>query len=180
MSQSRGLVAGVTAQWPRLLTVGILDVLVGVVALAWPGVTVAALAILFGLFLLLSGIVAVSISWRTRSVVGLVLGVLAIVAAIICFVHPGAGVVAILLGCALWFFMLGLVYLGAAFAGARDRLWWAVLGVLSLIASVIMIASPGVAISTVALLVGIAFLIRGGGELALAWRMRGMHRGVTS
>jgi uncharacterized membrane protein HdeD (DUF308 family) len=112
--------------------------------------------------------------------VGVILGVLAIIGAVICFIHPGAGVVAILIGCALWFFMLGVAYLFAAFTGSEDRVWWGFLGVLSVIAAIIFIASPGVAITTVAILVGIAFLIRGLGEIVFAWRLRGMHNAVTA
>ena len=155
--------------------VGILEVIVGLVSLIWPHVTALVLGLLFGFVLMLSGIVVLMISWATRSVVGVILGVLAIAGAIICFIHPGAGVVAILIGCAIWFFMLGVAYLFAAFTGSHDRAWWGFLGVLSIVAAIIMIASPGVAITTVAILVGIAFLIRGISEIVFAWRLRGLR-----
>src|SRR4029077_12097763 len=106
VSESYGLVASVTSQWPRLFIVGVLEVVVGIVSLIWPDVTVLVLGLLFGIVLLLSGLVVLSISWGTRSVIGVILGALAIVGAVICFIHPGAGVVAILIGCAIWFFML--------------------------------------------------------------------------
>jgi uncharacterized membrane protein HdeD (DUF308 family) len=162
------------------MVVGVLEVIVGIVALIWPNVTVQVLGVLFGVVLLLSGLVVLSISWGIRSVLGVILGALAIVAAIICFVHPGAGVVAILIGCAIWFFMLGVAYLFAAFTGTEDRLWWGFLGVLSVIAAIIFIASPGVAITTVAILVGIAFLIRGLSEVVFAWRLRGLHKAIAA
>jgi uncharacterized membrane protein HdeD (DUF308 family) len=47
--------------------------------------------------------------------------------------------------------------------------------VLSLIAFVVLIAEPGVAIVTVSIVAGISFLLRGAGQLALAWRL-GRHR----
>ena len=177
-AESYGLVASVTSQWPRLLFVGVLEVIVGIVSLVWPDVTALVLGLLFGVVLLLSGIVVLTISWGVRSVLGVILGALAIVAAFICFFHPGAGVVAILIGCAIWFFMLGVAYLFAAFNASEDRLWWGFLGVLSVIAAIIMIASPGVAITTVAILVGIAFILRGVSEIVFAWRLRAEHRRV--
>lgn len=179
-SERYGLVASVTSQWPRLMVVGVIEVIVGIASLIWPHVTALVLGVLFGIVLLLSGLIVLSISWGTRSVVGVILGVLAIVGAIICFIHPGAGVVAILIGCALWFFMLGVAYLFAAFTGTQDRAWWGFLGVLSVIAAIIFIASPGVAITTVAILVGLAFLIRGLGEIVFAWRLRSAHKAVTA
>lgn len=176
----RVLVEGVTRQWRGILVVGVLDIVVAVVALLWPDVTVLVLALLLGILLLLSGMMLLGLGAAARSPWLLVLGVLALVAAVICFVHPGAGVFAILLGCALWFLLNGVADIAAAMSGVAGRAWWAVLGVLSIVAAVIMISSPGVAVVTVAIIVGISFLIRGIGQIALALYLRRVHGVVTA
>jgi uncharacterized membrane protein HdeD (DUF308 family) len=163
-------------QWPRLIIGGVIDVLAGIVALVWPGVTVLALAIVLGVLLLMSGAASVSIGVRTRSAGMVGLGVVALIAAVIVLVHPGAGVFAVLLGCAIWFLLMGIADLSAAWSGASGRAWWALLGVLSIGASVIMLADPGVAISTVAIIVGLSFLLRGMGEFSLGLRVRRMGK----
>jgi uncharacterized membrane protein HdeD (DUF308 family) len=175
----RVLVQAVTRQWRGILFVGALDIVVGVLALTWPSVTVLALALLLGVLLLISGVTLVSLGVAARSPWLLILGVIALIAAVICFVHPGAGVFAILLGLALWFFLNGVAEVGAAISGVEDRVWWGVLGVLSIIAALIMISVPGVAIVTVAIIAGISFLVRGIGQIALAWHLRTVHRAVT-
>ena len=176
----RVLVETVTGFWRRLLVIGVLNIIAGLAALIWPGATVLVLAVLLGIFLLISGAALLAIGASARSVLMIVLGLLALVAAVICLVHPGAGVFAILLGCALWFFVNGVVEISAAILGVAGRLLWGVLGVLSIAAAVIMVSSPDVAVFTVALIAGISFLIHGAGEVGLALRLRSAHRVVVS
>jgi uncharacterized membrane protein HdeD (DUF308 family) len=175
----RVLAQAVTRYWRRILLIGVLNIVAGLAALIWPGATVLVLAILLGMFLLISGVALLAIGASMRSMLTVVLGVLALIAAVICLVHPGAGVFAILLGCALWFFVNGMVELSAAILGVAGRLWWGVLGVLSIAAAVIMVSSPDVAVWTVALIAGISFLIHGTAASALAMRLRTVHRAVA-
>jgi uncharacterized membrane protein HdeD (DUF308 family) len=159
------------------LGVGLIDVVAGLFAVAWPGVTVLALALLFGLLVLMAGIVSISTGLMMRragaeATVPFVFGGAALIAGLICIVHPGAGVFAIIVGCALWFLLTGLGELALARTTSPMRVWFAVMGTLSVIAALILIVNPGVAIATVGLIAGISFLIRGAGELTLGWRMR--------
>ncbi len=172
----RVLVGTVAGFWRRLLIVGALNIVAGLAAVIWPGITVLVLAILLGMFLLISGAAVLAIGTSVRSLSMVVLGVLAVIAAVICLAHPGTAVVAILLGCALWFFVNGVVELSAAIMGVAGRLLWGVLGVLSIAAAVIMISNTDVAVRTVALIAGISFVIHGAGEVALALRLRSAHR----
>jgi uncharacterized membrane protein HdeD (DUF308 family) len=172
-----------TALAPRhgsgwFLGVGAIDVIAGLVAIAWPGVTVLALALLFGILVLMAGLVSISMGLLIRrsggdAVVPFVFGGAALIAGLVCIVHPGAGVLAIIVGCTLWFLFTGLGQLALARVHSPMRTWFLVMGGLSLLAAVILIARPGVAIATLGLVAGIAFLVRGAGEVALGWRMRG-------
>jgi uncharacterized membrane protein HdeD (DUF308 family) len=161
--------------------VGVIDVIAGLVALSWPGVTVLVLAVVFGLFVLMAGLISIVVGAALRRAAGrtiwppFLFGVAAVIAGLICLIHPGAGVFAIILGCALWFLLTGVAYLGMARVASPLRVWFAVIGVLSVIAFVVLIAEPGVAIVTVSIVAGISFLIRGAGQLAIAWRLR-RHR----
>ena len=158
--------------WRRLMIAGVLDVVIGVLALAWPAITVLALALLLGIVLLISGIAA--LAFVRVSAWSAVVGVVSIIAALICFVHPGAGVFAILFGAALWFLFTGFADLAIAMSARSGRGYWWVLGVLSVIAGIVMLVSPGIALVTVALVVGLSFLIRGMIELGVGWRVRSL------
>jgi uncharacterized membrane protein HdeD (DUF308 family) len=165
----------------HLLVLGGIDVVAGLIALAWPGVTVLVLALIFGLMLLMAGLVAIGIGSVVRRAGGSpaatwVVGGVAVLAGLICIFHPGAGVWAIVLGCSLWFLVTGVGDLLVAAASPAHRVWFGILGVVSIVAAVVLLVHPGVAIVTVALVAGIAFLVRGAGELALGWRLRSITR----
>ena len=161
----------------RLVAIGVLDVLAGVIALAWPGVTVLALAVVFGLFLLLGGLVALALGGLLRRG-GLhptpvfVVGAIAAVAGLVCLIHPGAGVVAIAIACAFWFGATGIGYLALARSSSSHRAVTGALGVLSVLCALALLASPGVAVVTIAWIAGIAFLVRGAGEILVGRRLR--------
>jgi uncharacterized membrane protein HdeD (DUF308 family) len=162
---------------PHLLVLGVIDLICGVIALVWPGVTVLALALIFGVMLLLAGLMALGVGSVIRRAggsptIGWVVGAVAVVAGLVCIFHPGAGVWAIIVGCALWFLITGVGDLVVASAAPRARLLLVVLGVLSIVAAVVLLVRPGLAIITVALIAGIAFLVRGVGELSLALMAR--------
>ncbi len=172
---------GPTYSRGHLLVLGGVDVGCGLIALVWPAVTVLALALIFGLLLLLGGLLVIGVGMVARraggnAVAAWVIGGIAILAGLICIFHPGLGIWAIAVGCAVWFLMTGIGDLFVAAASPAHRIWFGILGVLSIIASVVLLIHPGVAIATVALVAGIAFLIRGAGELALGWRMRSAVR----
>ena len=165
----------------HLRILGGIDIVAGLIALAWPGVTVLVLALIFGLLLLLAGVVAIGIGSAVRRAGGSptatwVIGGVAVIAGLICVFHPGAGVWAIALGCSLWFLLTGVGDLLVAAVSPAHRVWFGILGALSIVAAIVLLVHPGVAIVTVALVAGIAFLIRGAGELALGWRMRAVTR----
>lgn len=162
---------------PHLLVLGAIDLLCGLIALVWPGITVLALALIFGVLLLFAGLMALGVGMALRRAgssptISWIVGAVAVIAGLVCVFHPGAGVWAIILGCSLWFLITGVGDLVVASAAPRNRLLLAVLGVLSIVAAVLLLVRPGLAIITVALIAGIAFLVRGIGELSLGLMAR--------
>ncbi len=161
----------------HLFVLGAIDVVTGLIALIWPAVTVLALALIFGVMLLVGGLMTIGVGSTVRRAGGspvatYVLGGIAVLAGLICIFHPGAGVWAIVLGCSIWFLMTGIGDLFVASAVPANRVWFGLLGVLSIVAALVLLVRPGVAIVTVALVAGISFLVRGAGELGLGWQMR--------
>ena len=163
--------------WAWVVADGVLGVVVGVLALAWPRVTVLALAIVLGVGLLLQGAFELSAASRVASGTRgrgwlIFFAVLAIVAGLICLLQPGAGLFAIALGVTIWFFVAGINELVAAFTYAEHRVWNLIAGVVSVIAGVILIADPGIALSTIALLTGVLFIVRGLTEIGMGAQLR--------
>ena len=100
------------------------------------------------------------------------LGVLSLVAGLFLVRHPVAGVVVFALLLGFWLIVFGAVRLVEAFGHAEHRAWNAVLGVLEVVAGIVIVAIPDIGVKTLALLVGIAFVLRGLGTAAIGWALR--------
>ena len=83
---------------------------------------------------------------------------------------------AIVFGVALWFLVAGVNELFAGFYLREHRLWNLVVGAITIVLGIVMIAVPGLALSTAAVLAGIFFLVRGIGEIGLAANLRRVGR----
>src|ERR1043165_3639477 len=77
--------------WKSTLVSGILAVIIGVLALVWPGITILVAAIFFAAYLLITGISQLVLAFSIRSSVGgrvllFIGGAAALVLAVLCFV----------------------------------------------------------------------------------------------
>ena len=151
-----------------LIARGILAVVVGIVALAWPSVTVLALVILFAVYAFIAAGLQAARAFSSRKacpVIGhLLLGLADLVAGAVALAWPGPTALVLVLIVGVWAITAGLVEFSAAFlrgepAGTRAVL---ILGGLVTIAfGVVLCARPGVGAITLALLFGLFNLIAG-------------------
>jgi len=151
-----------------LITRGILAVIVGIIALAWPSVTVLALVILFAIYAFTASGLQVMQAFSSAKgwpVLGhLLLGLVDLAAGIIALAWPGPTALVLVLVVGVWAIIAGLVEFSAAFgpgepAGTRAML---ILGGLITIAfGVVLCARPGIGAVTLALLFGLFSLIAG-------------------
>ena len=162
-----------------LIARGILAVVVGIIALAWPSVTVLALVILFAVYAFMAaGMEAVRgfSSRKAGPVLGhLLLGLVDLAAGIIALAWPGPTALVLVLIVGVWAITAGLVEFFAAFAsgepaGTRVML---ILGGLATIAfGGVLCARPGIGAITLALLFGLFNLIAGTWMLAQGIELR--------
>ena len=166
--------------WQSALASGLAAITFGVVALAWPGVSILVAAILFGAYLLVSGIAQVVFAFSLHVSVGarmllFISGVASLILAVLAFRHFGQGFAVLLL--AIWI-GVGFIFRGVATTisaisepGVPGR-GWNIFGVITLIAGIIVIAWPFESIVTLAMVVGISLIIVGVFEVVWALAMR--------
>lgn len=166
--------------WWLFLAQGILSIILGVLALVWPGSTLVVLTVLFGLLLLLNGIVVVmsaigfaasNLPWGWR----LTIGLLDILAGLIVIRWPGETAVTVLLFIGFWAILVGIsqVIGGIADHAALSHAWLVALdGVVSIIFGILMVVWPAAGLLTLALLVGIFAIVHGLDLCAVAFRAR--------
>jgi uncharacterized membrane protein HdeD (DUF308 family) len=157
-----------------LIARGVLAIIVGIIAIAWPGVTLLALVILFAVYAFMdAGIEAArAFSRRTAGpVVGhLLLGLIDLAAGITAIVWPGPTALVLVIVVAVWAFVGGFFELFAAFrAGetAGTRALFIIGGLVSIAFGVVLAARPGIGAVTLALLFGLYSMIFGVSQITM-------------
>jgi uncharacterized membrane protein HdeD (DUF308 family) len=152
--------------WWLLVLVGLVSGAAGVILVLKPSHSLATLSVVFGIFLLIDGIVDVIASFsraEENRALAAIVGLLAIVIGILLIRHPTTAVSAIGLLIGIW-----LVAAGAM------RLLWAIssgggilrilIALLEIVVGVIVVSDPHIGYATLAILLGIWLIING-----LAW-----------
>ncbi|MBF6558310.1 MAG: HdeD family acid-resistance protein [Acidimicrobiales bacterium] len=166
---------------------GILAVAVGIVALAWPGISILALVILFAVYAFIAaGMEAVKAfsSERAGSVMGhLLLGLVDVGAGVIALAWPGPTALVLVLLVGAWATIAGLVEIYAGFeAGepAGTRALFFVSGLISIAFGIVLFARPDVGAVTLASLFGLFNLVYGIWAFTWGTDLRRTHRRVGS
>lgn len=180
------IAADLRPAWWLLLALGIITMITGILVLAWPGATLLVLAVLFGFWLIMAGVLrlvaalaekSLSMGWR---VVHILIGVLLV----------GAGIGAL----ANLFSSLGALVFLAGFLlildGADDlvravrndaqtsRGWLVVTGVLGVIAGGVVLSRPAVGLFTLVVVLGAMLLMLGVTRIAAALSLRQLLKAV--
>jgi uncharacterized membrane protein HdeD (DUF308 family) len=158
----------------HLIVLGVLAIIVGIIAIAWPGVTILALVILFAVYAFVAAGLEAVTSFSSRSagpVFGhLLLGLIDLTAGVIALVWPGPTALVLVLVVGIWAFIGGFVEIFAGFQSgeaAGTRAMFILGGLISLAFGVVLFARPGIGAVTLALLFGLFSLIYGVSEITM-------------
>ncbi|MEV6329286.1 HdeD family acid-resistance protein [Streptomyces sp. NPDC051909] len=172
-----GLLAGLA--WQALLIAGLVALAVGVLVLVWPGQSLTVAGVLFGLYLLISGVLHLIAGFGTHMrtslrVMAFISGALSILLGLFCF----RGAMQSVLLLALWI-GIGWLFHGITqtVAAASDptmpaRGWQIFLGVISALAGVVLIVSPLNSAEVLIVLAGIWLVAVGLVEIVTAFMVR--------
>jgi uncharacterized membrane protein HdeD (DUF308 family) len=167
--------------WKSTLISGVLSLIVGVVVLAWPGISVLAAAVAFGIYLLITGAAQVVFAFSLHVSAGsrillFISGAASLILAVLAFRHFGQGYAVLLL--AIWI-GIGFIFRGVAttVSAIHDphlpgRGWSIFIGVITLIAGIVVLGSPLESILTLALVVGVFFVVIGVFEIVSSFGIR--------
>jgi uncharacterized membrane protein HdeD (DUF308 family) len=173
----------VSGAWWLVMLVGLLCMAAGVIVLAQPDVSLSTLAVIVGIFLLVDGIfeIVASFSRSTDSRGPLaLLGVLSLIVGIVLVRHPFGAVETLALFIGIWLVCVGAVRLIEAFAVREGRGWNLLIALVEIVAGVVIVSSPDIGVKTLALLIGITFLLRGIGLSIAAWGLRDVRHATAA
>jgi uncharacterized membrane protein HdeD (DUF308 family) len=167
--------------WTGAIVSGSLAVVLGVVILAWPQPSVVAAAVLFGVYLVVSGVALLFLTFSMPTSAGtrflnLIIGIVSVALGILAFRHFGEGYAVLLL--AVWvatgFIIRGLFFTASAISIPRSpgRGWAIVFGSICVMAGFVMLAYPFDSIETLAIVVGTWLTVLGATEVISGLGMR--------
>ncbi len=168
------------AAWQVVLLTGIASLVLGVLVLIWPGSTLLATGILFGVYLVISGVFQLASAFGTHRTTGLrvlafISGALSILLGLLCFRGPMQSILLLALWIGIGWLIRGITQ---TLAAASDpsmpaRGWQIFLGIVTFLAGVVLIDSPFESVAVLTVVGGIWLVAVGIVEIVTAVRMRG-------
>ncbi|HEU4362298.1 MAG TPA: HdeD family acid-resistance protein [Mycobacterium sp.] len=176
--------------WKSTLVSGILALILGVLVIVLPGDSILIAAILFGAYLLITGVTQVMFAFSLHITAGgrillFISGAAALILALLAFRHFGNDPLVAILLLAIWI-AVGFIFRGVATTVAAisdpnlpGRGWEIFMGILSLLAGIVVLASPFESLFVLALVVGIWLIVIGAVEIITAFGIRRAAKNVT-
>ena len=151
-----------------LIVRGVLAIIIGIIAVVWPGVTILALVLLFAVYAFMDTLVEGARAFgsqRVGPVLGhLVLALIDVAAGLVAVVWPAPTALVLTLLVGIWAIGTGVFEITAAFLrgeGAGTRAMLIVTGLLSLAFGAIVVDRPGLGALSIALLFGLFSIASG-------------------
>ena len=155
---------------------GLIALAFGVLVLAWPGITILALALVFAAYVMADGIGMLVSAVHARGgrrwsyVLG---GVVGLIAGLGALLWPGLTALVLVLWAGAWAVVTGAMEIAAAVRGGGSGRWLTALaGVLSIIAGLIIFTWPGIGALGLAIALGVYALAAGVSYFSAAWQAR--------
>jgi uncharacterized membrane protein HdeD (DUF308 family) len=179
---STAMLEALSRNWGWVALRGVVAVLFGIFAFIWPGITLAALVIVFGAFVLADGILALIAAFKVRdrgkpfwSLV--IVGLLGVAAGVITFLWPGMTALLLVTFIGAWAFVMGIFEIVAAIRLRKEieGEWLMILsGVLSVLFGLFVFFQPGGGALALIWVIGAYAIFFGVLLIVLAFKLKGM------
>ena len=171
--------AQIAKEWWMLAVLGVASLVCGILAIAYPDVTLLAVGIIFGFYLLMAGVfelVEAIVGDPASRALSAIVGVVALIAGLICLRRPGDSLLAIVVVLGAYLIVTGIARLVRALASVEHRGWGLLSAVVDLILGVLILSWPDESLVTLAVLFGISLIFRGIVALVGAVQLRRLRK----
>ncbi len=182
MTQTRHVGSGDTplatgSSWIWMLLFGIATVILGLLALSWPGKTIAVIALLFGIQLLISGLFRTVLSLTTpghHRAWHLLVGILSIVAGVLCLRDLFQTIQLLVLILGIYWIIGGVLDFFGGLANRELPNRWVTVasGALGFMAGVLVLTYPGLSLLMLTWILGAWLIVLGTMEVFGAIQLR--------
>ncbi|OBI56564.1 HdeD family acid-resistance protein [Mycobacterium sp. E796] len=172
--------------WQLLLLIGVAAVALGVIVLVWPGKTLLVAGVLFGIYLVVSGVGYMFAAFGTHAgaamrVLAFLTGVVSLVLGFFCFRDKFEAIWLLALWIGIGWVFRGMTLLVAAlsFDHMPGRGWQALSGVILVIGGGVLIISPIDSMAVLTLVAGWWLIVIGIMDVITAFQTRSRAKALT-
>jgi uncharacterized membrane protein HdeD (DUF308 family) len=170
-------VSRIAANWWLFLVMGVVSTIAGVLAIVYPDITLLAIGIFAGVSLLFIGALelvdAITGAPDSRALSAIV-GVLSILAGLICLRRPGESLLALIVVLGIYLIVTGAIRFIRAFSELEDRAAQMLLGIVDAVIGILILSLPKLSLVTLAVLFALSLMIRGAFMVYVAFKLRGV------
>lgn len=177
----QSMMTAIGRAWWVVLILGLVSLIIGVLVLVRPFSAVNVAAIIFGIWLLVSGVFQLAQAFNSRletiaRVLNAITGVIGIILGIVCFESVQNRIELLVLFIGIWWILRGImqVVIGASGKGGGAGID-IFLGVLGIIAGVVVLVWPIASLTVLTLVVGIWLVVLGIFEIIASFRVRSLN-----
>jgi uncharacterized membrane protein HdeD (DUF308 family) len=170
-------VPSLARNWWLFVLLGVICLATGIAAIVWPGLTLLTLGILAGIYLLIAAVMEIieAITEPEGRAMSAILGVLALIAGLICIRRPGESLLALVIVLGVYLIAEGVFRVVLAL-GSDGRRWWGVMmGAFDVIIGIVIMAWPEIGLVTLAVFFAVSMLIRGAFAIVAGFKLRSLR-----
>jgi uncharacterized membrane protein HdeD (DUF308 family) len=182
--QTHGMLQDVAGHWGLAVVLGVLSIILGLLAIAYPGRTVVIVAIFFAAWLFVTGIYEVIVSFTrdgdtAMRVFHAIIGVLAVIVGFALLRSPFQSAEVLIFVLGVFWLVQGIMTFVAAFSVKQGRNWGIFIGILGILAGIVILAYPIDSALTLAFIGGIWLVILGIMQILAGFQLRRAHKVLT-
>jgi uncharacterized membrane protein HdeD (DUF308 family) len=170
-------ISRVATNWWLFLILGLISTIAGILAIAYPDLTLLAIGLFAGISLLFIGAMEIveaitgDVDSRAMSTI---VGVLSVLAGLVCLKRPGESLLALVVVLGIYLVIAGLIRFVRSFSVLEDRALLMMLALLDIILGILILSLPHLSLVTLAILFAISLIARGVFAIVVAFRLRSL------
>jgi uncharacterized membrane protein HdeD (DUF308 family) len=164
--------------WWLFVIAGLICIATAIAVIVWPDITLMAFGVIIGIYLLLASALeivdAITGDSGSRGV-SAILGVIALIAGIVCIRRPGESLLAIVVVIGVYLVAAGVIRVVRAFDVREDRGWALLVAVVDVAIGCLLLSWPDLGLATAALIFAATMFVRGLYEIVVGFKLRGLR-----
>ena len=169
----------IARNWWLFVLTGLICVATAIVVVAWPDITLLAFGIIIGIYLLFAAvfeIVEAVTGEQGGRAVSAILGVLALIAGLICIRRPGESLLVIVVVVGVYLIAAGVMGVVRAFDVSGGRGWALLRAIVDVAVGCVLLAWPDLGLATAAIIFAVSMFVRGLFTIVVGFKLRALRK----